>query len=83
MLIERRSGMRQKSKVPAARRRRRATATASGDPVEWLVTSETGWGLPHPWIAMIAAIIVGVRGVLHLVDRAVSRRAATPRPPGD
>jgi hypothetical protein len=44
------------------RKRRRQDPVAAGqDPAEWLLLNETGWGMPHGGLALLAAAVVGAR----------------------
>jgi hypothetical protein len=71
--------MREKIRRPARRRRRPTSTSTASNPAEWLLWAELGWGVPHPNLAVLAAAVLGVRGVARLADRLVAwiaRRAS-------
>lgn len=41
----------------------------SVDTVEWLIALEAGQGVPHPAVALIAALVSGLRAVRRAVAR--------------
>jgi hypothetical protein len=61
--------MREKSRIPAHGRRRPAKAGSSSSIADWLLLNETGWGMPHMWIALVAAVAVGIRCLAAFIDR--------------
>ena len=74
--------MRQKSRI-SLRKRRRPEPVASGqDPAEWLLVNETGWGMPHGLLAMVAAAVVSVRVIRFYLDRRAAARSRLDDPPG-
>jgi hypothetical protein len=71
--------MRQKTR---GRVRRRSPSAANGpttDPAEWILVNETGWGLPHGWIVLLAALFVGIRVLVRLAADGWTRISAGPR----
>ena len=68
--------MRQKTRLSLRRRGRPDPVAAGQDPAEWLLVNETGWGMPHGLLAMVAAAVVGIRAIAFYLDR---RSAAHPR----
>ena len=74
--------MRQKTRM-SLRKRRRPEPVASGqDPAEWLLVNETGWGMPHGLLAMVAAAVVGARVIGLYLDRRSTERSRPDDPPG-
>ena len=74
--------MRQKTRM-SLRKRRRPEPVASGqDPAEWLLVNETGWGMPHGLLAMVAAAVVGARVIAIYLDRRSAERSRRDDPPG-
>jgi hypothetical protein len=79
--------MRQKTR-PSTRRRRRPERLggAGQDPAEWVLVNETGWGMPHYLVAVIAALFVLARVVGWLLGGrgpdADAGDTAEDRPPG-
>ncbi len=73
--------MRQKTRMSLRRRRRPDPVAAGQDPAEWLLINETGWGMPHWGLAVLAAAVVGARAIGFYLDRRSerSRRDDPPR----
>jgi hypothetical protein len=74
--------MRQKLRGPVRHRKPTAQPGSPPGPAEWLLVNETGWGLPHSWIVLLAALVIGGRVLAGLADRAwarVNRRSSTGR----
>ncbi len=74
--------MRQKTRMSLRKRRRPEPVAAGQDPAEWLLANETGWGMPHPRLAMIAAAVVGARAIWFYLDRRSAARSRRDDPPG-
>ena len=65
------------------RTRRQPDPVATGqDPAEWLLINETGWGMPHGGLALLAAAVVGVRAISFYLDRRSAARSRREDPPG-
>jgi hypothetical protein len=73
--------MRQKTRMSLRRRRRPAPVASAQDPAEWLLVNETGWGMPHWGLAVLAAALVGVRAIGFYLDRRSSARTRRDDPP--
>ena len=73
--------MRQKTRMSLRRRHRPAAVASAQDPAEWLLVNETGWGMPHWGLAVLAAAIVGVRGIRFYLDRRSSAGTRRDDPP--
>lgn len=73
--------MRQKARMSLRRRRRRRPVATGQDPAEWLLVNETGWGMPHWIVAVIAAAVVGARAIGFYLDRRSAARSRRDKPP--
>jgi hypothetical protein len=73
--------MRQKTRMSLRRRRRPDPIAAGQDPADWLLVNETGWGMPHWLLAMVAAAVVGIRGIAFYLDRRSAAHSRRDEPP--
>jgi hypothetical protein len=65
------------------RTRRRPGPVATGqDPAEWLLVNETGWGMPHGGLAVLAAGLVGAFAIGFDLNRRSAERSRRGDPPG-
>ena len=74
--------MRQKTRMSLRKRRRPDPVPSGQEPAGWLLANETGWGMPHPRLAVLAAAVIGARALLFYLGRrsaAGSRRDDPPR----
>ena len=74
--------MRQKTRMSLRKRRRPEPVAAGQDPAEWLLVNETGWGMPHWGLAVLAAALVGARAIGFYLDRRSAERSRRDDPPG-
>ena len=74
--------MRQKTRMSLRKRRRPDPVATGQDPAAWLLVNETGWGMPHPRLAMLAAALIGVRAIWSYLDRRSDARSRRDDPPG-
>ena len=48
---------------------------------DWVLYNESGWGVPHYWVAVLAGLVVGLRVIPGLIGRlagwVVARRRGT------
>ena len=73
--------MRQKTRMSLRRRRRPDPVATGQDPAEWLLVNETGWGMPHGLLAMVAAAVVGIRAIAFYLDRRSAAHSRRDEPP--
>jgi hypothetical protein len=73
--------MRQKTRMSLRKRRRPDLVASAQDPVEWLLINETGWGMPHPRLAALAAAVIGARALLLYLGRRPAARSRRDNPP--
>ena len=73
--------MRQKTRMSLRRRRRPDPVATGQDPAEWLLVNETGWGMPHGIVALIAAAVVVARAIGFHLDRRPAARSRRDAPP--
>ena len=73
--------MRQKTRMSLRKRRRPDPVATGQDPVEWLLVNETGWGMPHPRLAALAAAVIGVRPAWLYLGRRSAARSRRDDPP--
>ena len=67
--------MRQKTRTSLRKRRRPDPVATGQDPAEWLLVNETGWGMPHGGLAVIAAAVVGARAIGFYLGRRSAARS--------
>ena len=67
-------GRRGRSPVQRRRRddRQESRVEPSVDTADWLVALEGGQGVPHPSVALIAAIYVGLRAIRRMLARGLA-----------
>lgn len=73
--------MRQKTRMSLRRRHRPDPVATGQDPAEWLLVNETGWGMPHGIVALIAAAVVVARAIGFRLDRLPVSRSRRDAPP--
>jgi hypothetical protein len=73
--------MRQKTRMSLRKRRRPDPVATGQDPAEWLLVNETGWGMPHGGLAVLAAAVVGARALLFYLGRRSAARSRRDDPP--
>ena len=74
--------MRQKTGMSLRKRRRPDRIATGQDPAEWLLVNESGWGMPHWIVAVIAAAVVGARAIGFYLDRRSAARSRRDDPAG-
>lgn len=75
------AAMRQKTRMSVRRRRRPDPVATGQDPAEWLLENETGWGMPHGIVAVIAGAVVAARAIGFYLDRRTAARSRRDAPP--
>ena len=69
--------MRDKVRRAAPRRSRpTATRTSGMETADWVLYHESGWGVPHYWVAVLAGLVVGLRTLPGLIGRLIGWIAA-------
>lgn len=76
--------MREKARrTPLRRSRQTVTRTGGMKTADWVLYNESGWGVPHYWVAVLAGLVVGLRslgrGVGRLATWIAARRSRATR----